>query len=73
MHRLLRRQLKKHLGVEGEVPDGLKPFVAAVDGAYADFESDRAVLERSLELSSAELSEAMHESVLAALGRPINM
>ncbi|HEX6111379.1 MAG TPA: PAS-domain containing protein, partial [Geminicoccaceae bacterium] len=58
MHRLLRRQLKKHLGVEGEVPDGLKPFVAAVDGAYADFESDRAVLERSLELSSAELSEA---------------
>ena len=29
MHRLLRRQLKKHLGVGEEIPAALKPFVAA--------------------------------------------
>ena len=31
MHRLLRRQLRKHLGIENDVPDALKPFVAAVE------------------------------------------
>ena len=56
MHRLLRRQLKKYLGVQDEVPAQLQPFAAAVDAAYADFDSDRAMLERSLELSSKELS-----------------
>ena len=39
MHRLLRRQLRKHLGVEGEVPAALQSFVAAVDSAYTDFDS----------------------------------
>ena len=59
MHRLLRRQLRKHLGVgvEGEIPEFLQAFIGAVDQAYADFESDRAMLERSLELSSNELSQ----------------
>ena len=65
MHRLLRRQLRKHLGVEGEVPAALKEFVAAVDAAYADFDSDRAMLERSLELSSQELSGARDEATEA--------
>ena len=58
MHRLLQRQLRKHLGVEDEVPAALQRFLAAVDAAYADFDDDRAMLERSLELSSKELSEA---------------
>src|ERR1700720_1955570 len=58
MHRLLRRQLRKHLGVEDEVPAALKSFVAAVDAAYTDFDSDRAMVERSQELSSKELSDA---------------
>jgi signal transduction histidine kinase/PAS domain-containing protein len=65
MHRLLRRQLRKHLGVEGEIPAALQPFVAAVDTAYADFDSDRAMLERSLELSSKELSDARDEATEA--------
>jgi PAS domain S-box-containing protein len=65
MHRLLRRQLRKHLGIEGEVPAELQPFVAAVDAAYADFDSDRAMLERSQELSSKELSEARDKATLA--------
>jgi signal transduction histidine kinase/DNA-binding response OmpR family regulator len=58
MHRLLRRQLRKHLGIEGEMPAALQPFLAAVDAAYVDFDTDRAMLERSLELSSKELSDA---------------
>jgi hypothetical protein len=49
MHRLLRRQLRKYFG-EDEVPAALQPFVAAIDAAYADFDSDRTMLERSLEL-----------------------
>ena len=65
MHRLLRRQLRKHLGVEDEVPAALQRFVAAVDAAYADFDSDRAMLERSQELSSKELSEARDKATLA--------
>src|ERR1700681_1603552 len=65
MHRLLRRQLRKHLGVAGEVPAGLQRFVAAVDAAYADFDSDRAMLERSQELSSKELAEARDKATQA--------
>jgi class 3 adenylate cyclase len=66
MHRLLRRQLRKHLGVEGEVPAPLEEFVAAVAAAYTDFDSERALLERSLDLSSKELSEANEQVRLAA-------
>ena len=65
MHRLLRRQLRKYLGVDDEVPAPLQAFVAAVDAAYADLDSDRAMLERSLELSSKELSDARDEATAA--------
>jgi signal transduction histidine kinase/DNA-binding response OmpR family regulator/PAS domain-containing protein len=65
MHRLLRRQLRKYLGVDDEVTASLQAFVAAVDAAYADFDADRAMLERSLELSSKELSDA-HEDATQA-------
>jgi signal transduction histidine kinase/DNA-binding response OmpR family regulator/PAS domain-containing protein len=65
MHRLLRRQLMKYLGREDEVPAALQRLLAAVDAAYADFDSDRAMLERSLELSSKELSDARDEATEA--------
>lgn len=65
MHRLLRRQLRKHLGIEDEVPAALQRFLAAVDAAYADFDNDRAMLERSLELSSKELSVARDKATEA--------
>jgi hypothetical protein len=65
MHRLLRRQLRKYLGGEDDVPDTVQRFIAAVDAAYADFDSDRALLERSLELSSKELSDARDRSIKA--------
>jgi hypothetical protein len=58
MHSLLSRQLRKHLGIKDEVPAELKAFIAAVDAGYSSMDNQRALLERSLELSSQELSEA---------------
>jgi two-component system NtrC family sensor kinase len=61
LHKLLERQLKKHLG--GIVPDGvaLSALVAAVDAAYTASDAERALLERSMELTSAELCERNQE------------
>ena len=50
------------------MPAPLQAFLAAVDAAYADFDSDRAMLERSLELSSKELSDARDEAMRPAAG-----
>ena len=61
MHRLLKRQIKKHVSRDQQVPAELEKFVRAVDEAYASYDSDRAMLERSLELSSGELVEANRE------------
>ncbi len=46
MHRLLHRQMRKHLSVEDGVPAPLTAFIAAVDAAYADFDSQHKLLER---------------------------
>lgn len=55
MHRLLRRQLKRHLGLDNDIPPDLDSLIQAVDAAYCEFENDRAMLERSIELTSQEL------------------
>ena len=54
LHSLLRRQLKRHFPDAG-VPSVLEPMLAAIDQAYRQFDDDRAMLERSLDLSSQEL------------------
>ncbi|MEW6322013.1 MAG: ATP-binding protein [Acidobacteriota bacterium] len=59
-HSLLLRQLKRVFG-DGPTPVELGPFVDAVDEAYRAFDADRAMLERSLELSSQELLQANAE------------
>ena len=53
MHRLLERQLKKYL--KGETPEGLAPFLSAVDAAYADLDHDKKFIEKTLEISLKEL------------------
>jgi len=58
MHRLLKRQLKRHLGIDGEVPENLRAFLDAVDETYRHYDDDRDLLERSMELSSMELMQA---------------
>jgi signal transduction histidine kinase len=55
---LLKRQLKRFIGKDLSVPAEWQSFIASVDSAYADFEIDRALTERSTALSSQELLEA---------------
>ncbi len=55
-HRLLQRQLKKHLK-PNEPPPSMQALFDAVSQAYHEFDQDRLLLERSMDLSSYELSE----------------
>ena len=54
-HRLLARQMKKHLGDDFKCSEEIKTFLSAVSEAYQHFDSDYEQLERTLELSSNEL------------------
>ncbi len=56
MHRLLQRQVAKHLS--GVNMDQLMPFINAVNEAYLAYEKDHNQIERTLELSSNELYKA---------------
>jgi signal transduction histidine kinase len=56
VHKLLQRQLRKYVGADSPRPE-LAPFLAAVDAAYEESDRDRILLERSIELASAELLE----------------
>ncbi len=58
MHSLLKRQLKRLFGDAFEVPDEWAGFIDSVNSAYHESDSDRNMLERSLELSSQELLQA---------------
>jgi len=58
---LLKRQLKRFFGNDFSIPAEWEGFIAAVDSAYAEFEFDRELMERSLEVSSQELLEANSE------------
>ncbi|WP_276662265.1 sensor domain-containing diguanylate cyclase [Syntrophomonas wolfei] len=57
MHSLLRRQLRKQFG--NHIPDipGWDAFLQQVNDAYREFDADRNMLERALEISSQELLE----------------
>ncbi len=54
MHRLLRRQIKRHLTEEQKQDKSLKPFLDTVELAYSNFQSSYDHLERILELSAKE-------------------
>src|SRR5262249_41742718 len=57
-HSLLARQIRRHFGSAEKVPADLLPFLDAVDAAYRQSDDDRAMLERSMDLSSQELMQA---------------
>lgn len=60
LHKLLDRQLRRHLLAAGDAPltrEALEPLLEAISQAYADADADRAGIERSLDLMSAELTE----------------
>jgi PAS domain S-box-containing protein len=55
-HRLLNRQIKKHFG--DDPPAGLTPFLEAVSQSYEHYQSDRNLIERAMNISSAELTQS---------------
>lgn len=55
MHKLLERQLRRHFGDLTQVPPGLEGFLSAIEASYEGADQDRALLERSLVISSEEL------------------
>ena len=55
-HRLLQRQIRKHLG--GVFAPELEPFLQAVNDAYTGLDEDKTLVERTLDLSSQELVQA---------------
>ena len=55
MHRLLKRQLKRHH--QGTVPEAFRPLLQAISDAYEQADVDREMLERSLALTAEELLE----------------
>ena len=62
LHNLLRRQLKRSFGLQFEVPAEWMGFINSINSAYREFDSDRTMLERSLEISSQELIQSNAET-----------
>jgi len=58
MHRLLARQLRKFGASTEGPPADWAGFLAAIDNAYEAADTDRILLERSMDLGSEELFEA---------------
>jgi signal transduction histidine kinase len=58
VHRLLQRQIKRFLGDAEKQSPELVTFLAAVEEAYTRADSDRQIIERSLDLMSTELTES---------------
>jgi len=61
LHNLLQRQFQRHIGNACPLPEEWRGFIRAVNDAYREFDADRGMLERSLELSSQELLQANSE------------
>jgi len=57
LNKLLKRQLQKHFGEEGEVPENYIPVLKVISESYEHYEKDRKMLERSIELTSYEMIE----------------
>lgn len=55
MHKLLERQVRKCFGDMPPDDRAFSTFLSAVDAAYRESDGDRALLERSIDLASAEL------------------
>ena len=65
MHSLLQRQLRKCFGTELPDDPSLRRLVEMVDAAYTHSDVDRAMVERSMEISSRELNDR-NEKIAAA-------
>lgn len=68
MHKLLSRQVRRFFGSPENLPAELQAFVASVEEAYRQSDTDRAMLEHSMEVVSAELGDRfrLREALLAS-------
>ena len=57
LHPLLKRQVKKYLGIEADIPEHLFVFLKNVNQSYLLYDSNRELVERAMRLSSEELFE----------------
>ena len=55
-HRVLERQIKRYLSEQAISSPAWEDFFASVSRTYTDFDEDRALLDRSLDLTSKEFS-----------------
>ncbi|MFZ4777432.1 MAG: ATP-binding protein [Terrimicrobiaceae bacterium] len=55
-HPLLARQLRRAFGSAEEAPPELAPLFGQIDAAYQQFDQDRRLTDRAMELSSVELT-----------------
>jgi two-component system, NtrC family, sensor kinase len=68
VHKLLARQVRRFFGSPDNLPAELQLFVDAVEEAYSQSDTDRAMLEHSMEVVSAELGDRfrLREALLAS-------
>jgi serine phosphatase RsbU (regulator of sigma subunit) len=57
-NKLLERQLKRYMKNAPVIPEQFNALLSAISDSYDHYESDRSLLERSLEVSSGELNLA---------------
>jgi two-component system sensor kinase FixL len=57
MNKLLQRQIEKLLESPDSIPAELKPLFEAISDAYDGLDADRRLIERSLDISSEELTQ----------------
>ena len=61
LHPLLKRQVKKYLGLQEEIPEHLFNFLKSVNQSYLLYDSNRELVERAMRLSGEELFEKNNE------------
>lgn len=60
-HPLLKRQLKKSLGLNASLSPEIEHLLSLVNDAYTGFDDDKELLEHSLELTSMEFVNRFHK------------
>jgi signal transduction histidine kinase/CheY-like chemotaxis protein len=57
LHPLLKRQVKKYLGLQEEIPEHLFNFLKSINQSYLLYDSNRELVDRAMKLSGEELFE----------------
>jgi len=57
LHPLLKRQVKKYLDLQEEIPEHLFNFLKSINQSYSFYDSNRELVDRAMKLSGEELFE----------------